>query len=109
MLQLKVHKKFLTIFLVFVFFSPSLIKAVHLIDADHQHEFVLNSKNVEINESHNDCPICEFHFTQLITTENYYETLQVLIVSDFTPFFKTTILKNTLAFSFNLRAPPVTL
>lgn len=89
-----------------VFFSPTLIKAAHLFYTEHQHEFVLNSNTVEINESHNDCPICKFEFTQIIATENYYETTHHLLVSDFMPLFNSDIVKTTTLFSFNLRAPP---
>lgn len=92
-----------------MFFLPTLVKAGHLVFENHQHEFVLNSNNVEINEPHNDCPICEFQFTQLINSESYYETSHQSIISDFIPFFETPFYKKSLLFSFNLRAPPISL
>jgi hypothetical protein len=106
LLKTSINKKFIITFLVLVFFSPTLIKAAHLLYNKHQHEFVLNSKTVEIHESHSDCPICEFQVTQLIANENYYETLRQVLVSEFTPFCSNSILKSTALFSFNLRAPP---
>lgn len=106
MLKTSIYKKFITTFLVLVFFSPTLIKAAHLLYNKHQHEFVLNSKMVEIHESHSDCPICKFQVTKLITNENYYETSHQPLVSEFTPFCSNSILKSTALFSFNLRAPP---
>lgn len=106
MLKINAYKKFLTVFLVLVFFSPTLIKAAHLFYAEHQHEFVLNSNTVKINESHSDCPICKFEFTQIIATQNYYETTHHLLVSDVTPLFNNDIVKSSTQLSFNLRAPP---
>jgi len=101
------YKRSLSILLVLVFFSPTLIKAAHILYTEHQHEFISNSNTIEINESHSDCPICVFEFTQIIASENYYEITHQQLVSDFTPFFTSPILKTSALLSFNLRAPPV--
>ena len=89
-----------------MFFSPTLIKAAHILYAEHQHEYNLNSNTLGITETHSDCPICEFQFTQLIDTESYSESTNHLLVSDFTPIFNNSILKIPSLLSFNLRAPP---
>ena len=103
----KSYKKVISTLLVLVFFLPALIKAVHLLYAEHQHEFTLSSNTVEINESHNDCPICEFEFTQIINTENYYKKAPHILVSDIIPLFNNDVLKTSTQISFHLRAPPI--
>ena len=90
-----------------MFFSPALIKAVHLLYSEHQHEFVLSLNTVEINESHNDCPIYKFDFTQIITSESYSAKAHHIFVSDNKPIFNKDLIKSSTLLSFHLRAPPV--
>lgn len=103
----KTYKTVIATLLILVFFSPALIKAAHILYAEHQHEFVLNSNTVEINESHNDCPICKFDFTQIIASENYSEKSLHILVSDCAPLLNKNIVKSSALLSFHLRAPPV--
>ncbi|NOR27475.1 MAG: hypothetical protein GQ540_02985 [Lutibacter sp.] len=103
----KSYKTGIATLLVLVFFSPALIKAAHILYAEHQHELVLNSNTVKINESHNDCPICKFEFTQLIASESYSEKTHHILVSDSAPLLNKNIIKSSALLSFHLRAPPV--
>jgi len=102
------YKKLLTTLLIIVFFTPTMIKVAHLLYEHHQNTFVFNSTKLEINGTHQDCPICVFQFTEILPTEKYQEYETPLVVSNFKPFFgKNISFKSVSSFSFNLRAPPV--
>ena len=107
MLKAISYKKVFSLLLVFVFFSPTLIKAAHILYTEHQHEFISNSNTIEINESHSDCPICKFEFTQLIASENYSEKAHHILVSNCAPLLNKNVIKSSALLSFHLRAPPV--
>lgn len=101
------YKKLLSILLIVVFFTPTLIKAAHLLYENHQGIFISNSTKLELNETHQDCPICVFHFTEILPSKDYQKQERLLFVLNYNPIFgKSISIKYISPFSFNLRAPP---
>ncbi|HPD95085.1 MAG TPA: hypothetical protein PLA24_04250 [Tenuifilaceae bacterium] len=102
------YKKLLSLYLVVVFTAPLLIKATHFLYVHHEHYHSTYPSKTELAKQYQKCPICAFEFVVFFTNTNSQNKVVPEYFSDYTPLYiqSTPVLDNP--YSFNLRAPPVT-
>ena len=103
------YRKYFSIFLIIIFFSPLLIKATHFLYVHHEHHHISFSDKPEVNEKHKKCPICAFEFVEFIDNENPQNIGKTEFLSDYYTFHSQSAHIVFSSYSFNLRAPPVNL
>ncbi len=99
-------KKYLSIFLIFLFISPSVIRGLHHLFVHHEHQHILLSSKNEIKEKHNSCPICTFNFIEFFTKDDFKKISKEESLSTYYLRATSNISIANLLYSFHLRAPP---
>ncbi|MEA3495451.1 MAG: hypothetical protein U9R42_05380 [Bacteroidota bacterium] len=107
MTETKSYRKYFSIFLIIVFFSPLLIKATHFLFVHHERHHISFSDKPKVNEKHKNCPICAFEFVEFIDNENPQYTVKPEFFLDYDTSYSQSEHIVFPSYSFNLRAPPV--
>lgn len=105
MIRSRSFKSNFSLFLIFIFISPILIKATHRFFIHHEHSSI--SGKLEITKIHKHCPICAFEFVEFIESDNQsLPDIHKSLCEYYPEFIKGEIDLQSI-YSFSLRAPPV--
>jgi len=105
MIRSRSFKSNFSLFLIFIFISPILIKGTHRLFVHHDHSSISNKLEITIKHKH--CPICAFEFVEFIESDNQpLPDIHKSLCEYYPEFIKGEIELQTI-YSFSLRAPPV--
>jgi hypothetical protein len=103
------YKKLISIVLVLVLVSPSFLKGAHFLFVHHEHHHISFSDRPEIEIGHTNCPICAFDFVEFIDNKHSRDTGTPEFFSHVFTLHSQSAWVLLASYSFNLRAPPVSL
>ncbi len=106
MVKTNTYRKYISLAMLLVFFSPILIKTIHFLYVHHDHDTDHLSHQKHITKQHKQCPICSFEFVEFINNNKVQiDTVPELILDLYTYTVQSVYIQNFF-YSFNLRAPP---
>jgi hypothetical protein len=93
--------KYFSLFLIGIFLFPSVVKL------EHHHELVNYSHSEKSSQAyHNDCPICDFHFSLFIEQNLGIEVALPSYFDQYENLYKTPHIVFLAYILFLYRAPP---
>jgi hypothetical protein len=103
--MIKKTKNIVSILIVLVLLMPSIIKIEH-----HHNDFVCHTKTEKhFHVLHDKCAICIFEYSFFLT-EKYYSALDKIdFIDNYKNQFIADYFSNLTAYSFLLRAPPLSI